>query len=206
MGIETQLSSALGRRDELPNIALADKIVLSGDRAAVTELVTILAHGNRPLKNDAIKVLYEIGDRNPSLISDHADAFLVQMHSASNRLVWGALTALACISRIAPAIIFDNLDDILLAADKGSVIAKDQAISILVTLAAETASADTVMPILLDRLKSSAVNQLPMYAEKIAPILPISHIPVFKRILEDRLSGEMAPSKRRRIEAALRQV
>lgn len=204
--LEDRLSSGLGRRDEAPNIALAEEIAGSGDRQAVANLVAILTQGKRPARHDAIKVLYEIGERNPTLISDHAADFLGLTHSPDNRLVWGALTSLACICKTAPQAIAMNLDDVLQAADRGSVIAKDQAVVILITLATDPARTDTVMPVLLKRLQSSAVNQLPMYAEKIVPVLRAGDKPAFRNVLEQRLNDDMVPSKKKRLVAVLKRL
>ena len=79
-------------------------------------------------KKDAIKVLYEIGVSNPTLIIPYTELFLHKMRSNNNRMVWGALTALAEISKIEGKVIASNIDNVLSAADAGSVIAKDKAI------------------------------------------------------------------------------
>ena len=74
--VKSRLSSALGEKGEQPNLKLADKIVGTTDTDAVAELIHLLDSGPRPIQNDAIKVLNEIGSRVPALISGHTKAFL----------------------------------------------------------------------------------------------------------------------------------
>ncbi|MEM7445066.1 MAG: hypothetical protein AAF414_17225 [Pseudomonadota bacterium] len=206
IAVEARLASALDRRDEAPNIELAEELAQTQDMAAIADLAQILATGKQAAKSDAIKVLYEIGERDPSLIAGHTDAFLCLAVGGNNRLVWGALTALACICRVAPELIADNLDTILTAADKGSVIAKDQAMVVLVLLLADERHSASVAPVLLDRLAASAINQLPMYAERAAPVIPTGEKSTFRKILEARLKDELPASKRKRLEKVMKRL
>ncbi|WP_088013535.1 hypothetical protein [Gottfriedia acidiceleris] len=68
MTVIDKLASSLDRKDEEPNIELAIQTVDHKDGNAVKELIENLS--NKNIQNDSIKVLYEIGDRSPSLISD----------------------------------------------------------------------------------------------------------------------------------------
>lgn len=203
LDVETRLAGALDRRDEAPNIELAEDIAGSGDKEAVADLVAVLDRGKTSQRCDAIKVLYEIGDRKPELVAPHVSAFLKHMTSANNRLVWGSLTALAAICRAEPGKIERHLDDILIAADDGSVIAKDQALSILVTLAADTSRTGKIVPILIGRIASATPNQLPMYAERSLPVIPPEFRKSLGKTLRQRLDEAMPQSKRKRIEAVL---
>lgn len=205
-GIGARLAGALGRRDEAPNVDLAREIAGSGDMDAVAGLIAILDGRDRAARGDAIKVLYEIGARDPELIAGHADAFLKHMRDRDNRIVWGALTALAEIARAAPDLVFPHLDDIVDAADAGSVIAKDQAVSILVALSADPARAGKTLPVLFARLASAAVNQLPMYAERSLPAVPDEMLPAFREVLEKRLGDPMTAAKKKRVETVLKRV
>ena len=134
MTVLDQLASALGRNDEQPNVELAEKLAANPDKAAIAELVAALKTGPAPIANDAIKVLYELGERRPELIADYADAFFVTLNSKNNRLVWGGMTALESIATVSASTLAKRLPEILAAAEKGSVIAKDKAVSILAKL------------------------------------------------------------------------
>lgn len=202
MSVLDRLASALGRADEEPNIALARDLVATADTGAIAELVAALTGATPALKSDAIKTLYEIGALRPELIAPHADAFLALLDSSSNRLVWGAMTALDAIATVAPGPIKDHLPQIIAAADRGSVIAKDHCMALLVKLA-KAGNADIACPILLHRLADSATNQFPSYAEAIAPVLPPPQRPGFIAILRQRLSVIAQDSKRRRVEKLL---
>ena len=125
MTILSFLSSSLGLRDEVPNQQLAQKIVDSNDIKAVKELVHLLQNSKQAIQYDCIKVLYEIGERNPKMILPFHHDFLTQLKSKNNRIVWGTMTALSIIAQEKPEEIFKNLSAIMQAADAGSVIAKD---------------------------------------------------------------------------------
>jgi hypothetical protein len=202
MSIADRLASALDRRDEAPNIALAEEIADKGDTDALAELMDLLSTGSRALRHDAIKVLYEIGGRNPALIAPHRHAFMRLLETRDNRMLWGALTALAAIAPYDPDSLAPHLDAIMAAADNGSVIAKDKAMTILLALAANSAHRNTAWPLLLARLEDAAPNQLPMYAE---PALPVAgpEGAALAATLTARLGDMPTPAKRRRVEKVI---
>lgn len=72
MTVLDKLSSALDRRDEAPNIALAEHIVARNDTAAIAELAVAVRSGTARQANGALKVLYEVGARRPALIGGNA--------------------------------------------------------------------------------------------------------------------------------------
>ncbi|WP_420603597.1 hypothetical protein [Flagellimonas sp.] len=74
MSVIDKLSSSLNRRDEVPNQELAKEIVLSQDKEAVKVLIENLSN-KKAIQNDCIKVLYEIGEQAPQLISAHINEF-----------------------------------------------------------------------------------------------------------------------------------
>jgi hypothetical protein len=113
------LASSLGRRDEVPNVELAQRIVKTEDKGAIKELVENLSNKDGHIQADCIKVLYEIGDKKPKLISGFVRQFLALLGSKNNRLVWGAMTALDSITLEEPAAIAENLPKITRIADKG---------------------------------------------------------------------------------------
>lgn len=205
MSVLGKLASALGRNDEQPNVELAEALAAKPDAAAIAELAGALASGSTAVSNDAIKVLYELGARQPELVAPHAKAFLTLLGSKNNRNVWGALQAIETITASAPGAVLAELPRIIAAADKGSVIAKDKAVAILVQLAAAGHGAK-VLPILLERLEDAAPNQFPMYAEQAQPVIDAAHRAAFVRLLEMRLAGIAASAKRTRVEKVLRRA
>jgi len=205
MSVLGKLASALGRNDEQPNVELAEALAATPDVAAVAELAGALATGSTAISNDAIKVLYELGERRPELVAPHAKAFLTLLGGKNNRNVWGALQAIEAITVLQPAAVLAELPKIIAAADKGSVIAKDKAVAILVKLAA-AGHGGKALPVLLERLEGAAPNQFPMYAEQAQPVIDAAHREAFVRLLETRLNSIEASAKRTRVEKVLRRA
>lgn len=205
MSVLGKLASALGRNDEQPNVELAEALAAKPDAAAIAELAGALSTGPTAVSNDAIKVLYELGALKPELVAPHAAAFLKLLGGKNNRNVWGALQAIETITSLQPDVVLAQLPAIIAAADKGSVIAKDKAVAILVKLAAAGHGAK-VLPILLERLEGAAPNQFPMYAEQALPVIDAAHRAAFVRLLEARLETIEASAKRARVEKVIRRL
>lgn len=205
MSVLGKLASALGRNDEQPNVELAEALAAKPDATAVAELAGALATGSTAVSNDAIKVLYELGALKPELVAPHASAFLTLLGGKNNRNVWGALQAIETITALQPDAVLAQLPKIIAAADKGSVIAKDKAVAILVKLAA-AGHGVKALPILLERLKDAAPNQFPMYAEQALAVIDAAHRAAFVRLLEARLETIEASAKRARVEKVIRRL
>ena len=205
MSVLGKLASALGRNDERPNVELAEALAATPDAAAIAELVGALSTGSTAVSNDAIKVLYELGARRPELVVPHAGAFLTLLGSRNNRNVWGALQAIESVTQLAPELVLSALPQIIAAADKGSVIAKDKAVQILAKLAA-AGHAEVALPVLLERVEAAAPNQFPMYAEAASVVVDAGHRERLRQILEARLGQIEASAKRARVEKILRRL
>lgn len=206
MNILEQLASAQGRRDEAPNLALAGRIASEDDNGAVNELMAGLELRNKAIQSDCIKVLYEIGELRPELIAGHFDGFLALLHSKNNRLQWGAMTALRYIADVRPQTVYKQLPAILAAAEKGSVITRDKAVGILISLAGRAQYTATVFALLLEQLAGCPVNQLAMYAEQALPVVDETNKAAFASALRSRLEDIDKASKRARIEKVLRKL
>lgn len=203
MPVIQKLASSLGRKDEEPNVVLAREITEDGDAEAVQELVELLRSKNKNVQSDSIKVLYEIGGIEPSLISEYVDEFVVLLGDKNNRLVWGAMTALDAIASLAPEPIYRKLPLIMAAAERGSVIAKDHAVGILIKLCTMEAYAEDAFPVLLELLRTCPTNQLPMYAENALPLIHARNKEAFNETLLDRLIEIEKDSKRKRVEKVI---
>lgn len=205
MSVLDRLAGALDRRDERPNVALAEELAASGDGTAVAQLVATLKTGEARQRNDALKVLYELGERRPELIAPYAQEFLDLLASHTNRQVWGALQALESIAGQRPDTILKELPRIIDAADHGSVIAKDCCTTILVKLAS-AGHGDVTVPILVERLKTAAANQFPTYAEETASVITEREKPGFIAVLKSRLGQIGQRAKRERVERLMRKM
>ena len=203
MSILLKLASALNRRDEEPNIALAKSITKSKDRKAVKELVDGLSSKSKDIQNDCIKVLYETGATAPNLIADYHKVFIEQLQSKNNRMQWGAMTALHSITSEIPETIYKLLPKILNAAEKGSVITKDYAVSIIIELAKKEKYNPKVFPFLNEFLLKAATNQLPMNAENAMVVINDKNKGQFIKSLQLRLNDFEKETKRKRVEKVI---
>ena len=206
MSVLPQLATRLGRRDEEPNKQLAQHIADNGDTAAVEELVQLLQHKEKNIQSDSIKVLYEVGEKNPNLLAPHVQVFIQLLKSKNNRLVWGAMSALDAVATAKTDELYQNLTVILDAAARGSVITKDRANKILVQLARVPAYTPDALTLLIDQLKDAPLNQLPSYAEQTATVVTPSFKSELVRVLQVRLPEVEQESKRKRLEKVLKKL
>ena len=206
MKVLNKIASALNRRDEEPNQELAKEIVETADTKAVEELVENLSHKSKAIQNDCIKVLYEVGEHQSAMIADHMDSFLALLNSKNNRLQWGAMTALNCISTVKPKDIYGNLPQIIDAAGHGSVITRDHAVNILINLVNTPEYSENAFNLLLEQLLKSPANQLPMYAERALPIVKEENKEGFITALRSRLDDMEKESKRKRVEKVIKKL
>lgn len=203
--IADRLAGALDRRDERPNVALAEELATSGDAGAIAELAELVRLGDARQRNDAMKVLYEIGARKPELVANYCALFLDALGSKTNRQVWGAMQALDSVASLRADEIAAELPKIIEAADRGSVIAKDRCTALLTKLA-KAGYADKAVPILVERLKNAAPNQFPTYAEETASVVTVQEKPGLIATIRQRLETITQRAKRERMEKLLRKL
>jgi hypothetical protein len=206
MSVIEKLASTLNRRDEIPNLELAQQIAAKKDKKSIQELVELLNYKIKDVQNDAIKVLYEIGDINPSLIAGYTQDFITLLDNKNNRLQWGAMTAIHAVTLENPALVYIALPQILATAQSGSVITKDYAVNILIKLCSLPAYAKEVFVLLNEQLLLSATNQLPMYAERAMPIINQYNRKQFVATLTARLDEIEKESKRKRVEKVIKKI
>jgi len=206
MGVIDKLATSLNRRDETANQELAQSIADHADRLAVKELVDNLTNRNKNIQSDCIKVLYEIGERKPALISKYAKDFLALLESKNNRLVWGAMTALDTITLEDPETIRSGLPAIVRSTNSGSIIARDHAVSILTKMITIRKYEKTAFKLLIEQLKTCPTNQLPMYAENAMRIVNDDNRKTFVNTLSSRMRSIETLSKRRRVEHVIKKL
>ncbi|HUM46151.1 MAG TPA: hypothetical protein PLD84_04430 [Chitinophagales bacterium] len=205
MSVLPQLATSLNRRDEVPNTELAKKIAESHNHAAVKELVSQLYHKDKNIQHDCIKVLYETGERNPSLIAPYFNDFLKLLESRNNRMLWGAMTALDTIALEKPAATDAALLKIEAAASKGSVIARDHAVNIFIKLCTISRYAEHAFNLLILQIQWCPANQLAMYAEKALPLITGKNKRKFVQAVSGRLPIIVKESARKRLKKILEQ-
>ena len=206
MNVISQLATSLNRRDETPNQQLAKQVAATNDNEAVTELVQNLTNQDKGIQSDCIKVIYEIGTLKPTLIAAYTKELIALLDSKNNRLQWGAMTALDTITSESPAAIYPALAKIISVADQGSVITNDHCVGILIKFCATKKYATDAFTLLIERLKISPANQLPMYAENALPIINEKNKALFIRTLTARLDDFEKETKRKRVEKVLKKL
>ena len=206
MSIFSDLASVLDENDELSNKERARLIAESNDKKEIKELVARLSYQNRAIQSDSIKVLYEIGYIKPQLLLPYLDLFLDLLSSKNNRMVWGCMIALSCISTIESKKLYPHLSKILQAVDEGSVITKDAAVSILINLSKLAEFHLECSGLYFKYLQNSPPNQFPMYAEKGMEIIDHSNRNEFCTILEMRLDQLDKDSQKKRILKVLKKL
>lgn len=201
-----KLACKLGRNDEIPNIELAEYLCRQNDIAGVKEIIDGFKGKDKEVANDCIKVLYEIGGRNPNLISDYANDFISCLRSKNNRLVWGSMMALAAIAECASEPIYDKLAVVTAAYEEGSVITVDNSISVFAGLCKANADyAKTVLPIIINHLKKCKPREVPQHSERAAICFNNENAEEFINVLEKRKT-DLTTTQQTRVNRLLKKL
>ena len=188
MSVLNRLAHSLGRRDEVPNQDLARDLAAKKDKAGIREVAENLWNKDKNIQADCIKVLYEIGHIDPNLIWHYIKDFAKLLKSKDNRLVWGAMTAIAEIARVDPKEFILYKDDIKSAMESGSVITKDNGVLALARAASHQRDyAFLIFPDLLIYLSTCRPKDVPQYSEKILLAINASNKADFIKVLEKRM-------------------
>jgi hypothetical protein len=177
------------------------------DAVAVQELIENLNHKHKGIQGDCIKVLYEVGAANPDLIARYSREFGELLESKQTRVVWGAMTALDTIAGTEPKAVHGMLAKILKVADnRGSVIARDHAVGILVKLGMLKAHKRDCVPLLIEQVMSCPNNQFPMYVEMSLPVIDAGNRERFQQVIETRMPRLDKESQRKRVARVLKKL
>ncbi len=203
MSVLDKLACSLGRRDEIPNQALARELVNASDKAGIKEIADNLCNRDKDISFDCIKVLYEIGYLKPELISDYVQDFLKIIQSKNNRLVWGGMLALATIAHLKPKEIFDKLDLLKKITHEGSVITVDNGIKTLAVVASTQKDySQAIFPFLIEHLETCRPKDVPQHSEKILVAVNAENKKTFMDTLNRRLDS-LGPSQLVRVKKVI---
>ena len=206
MTVLNQIAWFQNRRDEIPNQLLAKKLAEDNDSEGVAEIARNLWNSEPNIQSDCLKVLYETGYLKPDLIAPYVDDFLKLLTNRNNRLVWGAMIALATIAHLKTDVLIQHEAEIRHTMEKGSVITVDNATKILATLAAGSPEyCIRIFPYLLDHLRSCRPVDFPRYAEVIAPAVNGENKNDFIAIAEQRLPT-LAAARAARVKKVLKRI
>jgi len=183
-----RLASQLDRRDEEPNIELAKELVNENNLEGIQEIIDhLVTSKDKRIKQDIIKVAYEIGKMKPELISDYAIFFINLLKSRNNRLVWGAMQALSTIATIAPDVIVKHLDTIFSAMKIGSVITVDKGVLTLAKVASvKKEQHERIFSYLLQHLETCRTKEIPQHAESMMIAVNKDNKDRFLTVLKNR--------------------
>ena len=205
MSVLNRIAHLQNRRDEVPNQELVRELAERKDHTGIREIADNLWNKDKNIQADCVKVLYEIGYIDPSLVADYNEDFLKLLRSRNNRLVWGGMTALSTIAEIRADFIHAHLKEILKAMEAGSVITVDNAVKTLALAASKDAYRPVIFPHLLEHLQECRPKDVPQHSEKSLPAVAASNRDEFIAVLEKRmddLSGAQTARVKRVIKEA----
>jgi hypothetical protein len=201
-----KLAYSLGRNDEEPNTELARELAGTKNKKGIKEIVEGLSNPKGQVANDCIKVLYEIAEISPDLVSEYAGNFIQLLKSRNNRLVWGSMTALSKIVSLNTEEVFKNLDTIVMAYEKGSQITVDNSISVFAELAkADKKYEKKVFPIIMGHLEKCRPKDVGQHSERAFVCINKNNSEIFKETLLKRY-GSLTDAQKKRIEKLLKKL
>jgi hypothetical protein len=206
MSVINKIAYYQNRRDEVPNQELAHQLAETKDKPGIQEIAENLWSKNKNVRSDCLKVLYEIGYIHPDLIADYVDDFLQLLKEKENRMVWGAMIGLATIADLRPYEIWEQIDAVINAVDKGSLITVVWGVKTL----AHVAAADKkyhlkLFPILLTQLQKCIPRDVPMHAESMLCAVDKAKSGSFLAVLEKR-KPELTASQLARLKKVIKKV
>lgn len=200
-----KIAYTLNRKDEDPNISLAIELCDTENKEGISEVVKGL-RAKRQIANDCIKVLYEIGERKPILIADYVDDFLSLLNSKNNRLVWGAMTALSKIVFLKPDEISENIDRVIMAYERGSVITVDTSISVFAKLVkAKVHDVNDVFNLILKHLSTCRPKEVGQHCERAFICVNKDNANKFRQVLENRMDS-LTKAQQKRVVKILKKI
>jgi hypothetical protein len=206
MSVLQRIAYYQNRRDEVPNQELAKELATKKDRKGIREIAENLWNENPQVQSDCLKVLYEIGYLQPELVAPYAEDFLKLLHSRNNRLVWGAMIALATVADLQADAVYPHVEEIEQVMDQGSVITKDNGITVLALVASKNAAyRKKIFPYLLNHLEICRPKDVPQHAEKAAVAVNARNKQQFIAVLEKRLV-DLSGSQTTRVKKVIKDV
>lgn len=196
----------LDRSDEEPNVQLAEEIAKTGNRKGFEEIIAALRDENAAVANDCIKVAYEVGYRNPSLLEPYAKEFLDALTKGNNRLTWGSCIALSLIAEKKSDEIFKKVDLLEKTYEKGSVITEDNCVSVFALLIKGNPEHEgRLLPLLMEHIAKCRPKDVPQRAERIRACITPKNAPRFIEILTLRM-GELSKAQAQRVQRVITSI
>jgi hypothetical protein len=206
MSVLNRIAHFQNRRDEVPNQELARDLAAKKDKAGIREIAEHLWDKNANISADCIKVLYEVGYIDPTLIADYVDDFARLLTNRNNRLVWGGMIAIAEAARANPDGVYKHLAEIKKAMDAGSVITVDSAVKALALTASAKAEYNAaIFPTLFKHLQTCRPKDVAQHSEKTLPAVTAANKTKFISVLEKRME-DLSGSALSRVKKVIKQA
>jgi hypothetical protein len=206
MSVLQRIAHFQKRRDEVPNQELARDLAARKDRRGIREIAENLWNTNKDIQADCVKVLYEIGYIDASLVAGYAGDFVKLLKSKHNRLVWGGMIALGTVAHLKPDVVLAHLDEIEKAMNVGSVITVDNAVATLARAASRGDKYSRVMfPLLIGHLKICRPKDVPQHSEKSLPAVNAANQKEFVAVLTKRM-GDLSGPGLARVKKVMKQA
>lgn len=188
--VTDRFASALDRRDQGPNEAIAEEIARGATPDLLRDVTKVLeSKANTRLKNDAVMVMMALSRIAPHFLEDHFDLLMKVLRSSSNRQVFGSMIALANLAPLKRRELRGHIPMILKAMDQGTVVTRDHGFTILTELYKEDQSGD-LLSLINEQILKAPPNQLGQYTEKFMIVVRPGDIPALIEALEAR-AGEL---------------
>ena len=201
-----QIAYFKGQRDEVPNQQLAKELARNKDMAGIKEIAENVGNGNKNIRNDCLKVLYEIGYIDPTLIADYAGVFLKLLRCKDNRMVWGAMIGLALIADLRPQEIWACIEDVLQVTENGTVITKVWGLRALAKVAgSDPVYKQKIFPFLIEQISICIPRDIPTHSESILCVVDRDNKNELVALLESR-KLELTPAQLVRYKKVLKQL
>ena len=195
-----------GELDQERTRVAALQIAEEADPTQIADLVGLLSDRDKSIRRVTGYMVGGIADPRPDLFLPHVPALIAVTKIGTGPAVWEAQYVLSAVAALDPPALAPYLETIAESFDGDSVIARDNAVRILARLATLEDTRPAAMRALCHALRTAPVNQLPMYAEKVAPVVRPEDSDIIRSILTDRLSEISQSAKIRRIESVLRKL
>jgi hypothetical protein len=206
MSALNRISYYKNRRDEVANQKLAKDLAATKDKKGIREIAENLWNENQNIQSDCLKVMYEIGYIDPSLIANDVGDYLKLLQSKNNRIVWGAMIALSTVASLKADEIFKHSDEIVAIIKQGSVITVDNGVKTLAGVASAKAEyRKKLFPFLLHHLETCRPKDVPQHSEKALVAVSASNKDAFIKILEKRIPN-LSGSQTARVKRVIREA
>lgn len=201
-----KLACKLGRNDEIPNIELAELLCEKNDISGISEIAAGIRGKDKAVANDCIKVLYEVGARNPKLIANYIFDFIDLLLTKNNRMAWGCMTALAEIADICADDIMKRIETVYQAYSAGSVIMIDNSMTVFAKLClADHRYKTKIFPILITHFQKCRAKEIPQHFERVSICLSADNSGEIVDVIKSR-TNELSDTQLKRVNKTIKLI